>query len=78
MQTVRKDFISLILSLRSEKEHLCSGVRPAKSTQAIISIFSPKIKLGPNWQQSTTKMAVARQRFDADSSEVLHIIDPNI
>ena len=29
---------------------------------------------GPNWQQSTKKMAVARMRCNADSSEVYHII----
>ena len=29
--------------------------------------FSPKIQLGPNWQQSTAKMAVARLRCDGDS-----------
>ena len=39
---------------------------------------SINIQLGPNWQQSTTKMAVSRLRCDADSSEVFHIIDTNI
>ena len=38
-------------------------------------IESINIKLGPNWQQSTTKMAVARLGCDADSSEVFYIID---
>ena len=38
-------------------------------------IDSINIQLGPNWQQSTTKMAVARLRCDADISEVFHIID---
>ena len=28
--------------------------------------FSPMIQLGPNWQQSTTKMAVARLRCDGE------------
>ena len=37
--------------------------------------FSPNIQLGPNLQQSTTKMAVAWLRYDADSSEEFHIID---
>ena len=34
-----------------------------------------KTQIGPNCQQSTTKMAVAQLRCDADSSEVFHIID---
>ena len=38
-------------------------------------IDSINIQLGPNWQQSTTKMAVARLRCDTDSSAVFHIID---
>ena len=50
-------------------------VPPTKLAQAISSIFIPIIQLGPNWQQSTTKMVVARMRCDADSSEVFHIID---
>ena len=53
--------------IRSGKIQLCSIVTPTKPAQAISSIFSPKIQLGPNWQQSTTKMAVARLRCDADS-----------
>ena len=40
-------------------------------------IDSINIQLGPNWQKSTTKMAVARLRCDAESSEVFHIIDTN-
>ena len=40
--------------------------------------FLPKTQLGPNWQQSTTKMDVARLRCNADSSEAFHIIDINI
>ena len=38
-------------------------------------IDSINIQLGPNLQQSTTKMAVARLRCNANSSEVFHIID---
>ena len=38
----------------------------------IIDIIN--IQLGPNWQPSTTKMAVARLVCNADSSEVFHII----
>ena len=38
-------------------------------------IDSMNIQLGPNWQQSTTKMAVAPLRCDAESSELFHIID---
>ena len=45
------------------------------STQAISSIFSPNIQLGPNYQQSSTKMAVARLMCDEDSSEEFYIID---
>ena len=55
--------------------HLCSVVTPTKLAQAISSIFSPKIQLEPNWQQSTTKMAVAWLRCNAEISEVFHIID---
>ena len=40
-----------------------------------ISIFSQQIQLGPNWQQSRTKMAVAGMMCNADSSEVFHIIE---
>ena len=53
--------------IRSGKRHICSAVPPTKPAQAISSIFSPNIQLGPNWQQSTTKMAVARLRCDGDS-----------
>ena len=41
--------------IRSGKIQLWSVVPPTKSAQAISFIFSPKIQLGPNWQQSTTK-----------------------
>ena len=54
---------------------LCSVVPPTKLAQAISSIFSPIIQLGPNWQQSTTRMAVARPRFDSEILAVFHIID---
>ena len=64
--------------VRSGKRQFHSVVLPTKSAQAISSIFSPKIQLVPNWQQSTTKMAVARLRCDADSSEMFHIIDTNM
>ena len=63
--------------IRSGQRQPCSVVPPTKSAQAISSIFVPKIYLGPNWQQSTTKMAVARLRCDADGSAVFHIIDTN-
>ena len=45
-------------NLRSGKRQVCSVVPPTKPAQAISSVFSPKIQLWPNWQQSTTKMAV--------------------
>ena len=54
--------------IRSGKRQCCSVIPPTKSAQVISSIFSPKIQLGPNWQQSTTKMAVAGIRCDGDSS----------
>ena len=57
------------------KKQLFYVVMPTKSTQAISSIFSPKTQLGPNWQQPTTKMAVAWLRCDGESSEVIHILD---
>ena len=53
--------------IRSGKMHICSVLLPTKLAQAISSIFSPNIQLGPNWHQSTTKMAVARPRCNADS-----------
>ena len=67
MQKFQKYFISLILTFKVRKIQLCSVVTPTKSAQAISSIFNPKIQLGPNWHQSTTKMAVARLRCDGDS-----------
>ena len=48
------------------------------SSEVFHIIDSINIQLGTNWQQSTTKMAVARLRCDADSLEVFHIIDTNI
>ena len=53
--------------IKSGKRQLCSVVPPTKSVQTISSIFSPKIQLGPNWQQSTTKMALEQIRCDWDS-----------
>ena len=49
-----------------------------ESSEVFHIIDSINIQLGPNWQQSTTKMAVARVRCDADSSEVFHIIDTDM
>ena len=64
--------------LRSWKINLSSVVPPTKSAHAISSIFSPNIQLGQNWQQSTTKMDVARLRYNVDSSYVFHIIDTDM
>ena len=61
--------------IRSVKIQLCSVVPPTKSAQTISSIFSPNIQLGPNWHQSTTKLAVAGLRCDGDSLGVFNIID---
>ena len=47
----------------------------ADSSEVFHIIDSINIELGPNWQPSTTKMAVAWLRCDADSSELFHIID---
>ena len=55
--------------------HICSVVPPSKLAQATSSIFSPKSQLGPNWLQSTTKMAVTWLRYSADISEEFQIID---
>ena len=74
MHTGRNCLISLILSYKVRKTHLFSIVPPTKSAQVISSIFSPNIQLGPTYQQSTTKMAVARLRCDAEISEVFYII----
>ena len=46
----------------SEKIQFFTVGLATKSAHAIISIFSPNIQLGPNWQQSTAKMAVAQLR----------------
>ena len=66
---------NLYYNIRPGNIQLCSVAPPTKPAQAISSIFSPKIQHGPNWQQSTTKMAVARLRCDGESSEIYHIID---
>ena len=65
----------MILTYKVSKIKLFYVVMPTKSAQAISSIFSPKIQPGPNWQQSTTQIAVAGLRCDGDSLEVFHIID---
>ena len=74
-----RQFVSISLNwyyhIWSGKRQLCSVVPPTKSAQAISSIFNPKIQLGPNWHQPTTKMAVARLRCNAEISEEFHIID---
>ena len=49
-----------------------------ESSEVFHIIDSINIQLESNWQQSTTKMAVARLMCDADSSSVFHIIDTNI
>ena len=48
-----------------------------ESSEVFHIIDSINIQLGPNWQQSTTKMDLERLSCDADSSEVLHIIYTN-
>ena len=68
MQRIHKCFISLILSDNIGKINFFSVVPPTKLAKAISFIFSPNIYLGPNWQKSTTKMAVAQLRYDADRS----------
>ena len=50
----------LYYHIRSGEIQLCFVVTATKPAQAISYIFSPKFQLGPNWQQSTTKMDVAR------------------
>ena len=65
MQRVRKYFILLILSYRLKMELMACAGLVGRTTEKS-SIFSPKIQLGPNWQQSTTKMAVAGLRCNAD------------
>ena len=61
--------------IRSLKIYICSVVTTTKPAQTISSIFCPNIILWPNWQQSTTTMAVAQLRCDAESSEEIYIID---
>ena len=68
-------FISLILSYKVRKKiDLLRCTANQVGTGRKLR-FRPKIQLGSNWQQSTTKMAVARLRCDADSLEVFYIID---
>ena len=45
-----------------------------ESSEVFHIIYSINIQLGPYWQPSTPKMAVAQLRCDADISEVFHII----
>ena len=61
--------------IRSLKTQLRSVVPPTKPEQAISSVFRPDIQLGPNWQQSTTKKAVAQLMCNSGSSEFFHIVD---
>ena len=49
-----------------------------ESLEVFHIIDSIKIQHKPNWQQSTTKMAVVRLRCDAGISKIFHIIDTNI
>ena len=46
-----------------------------ESSEVFHIIDSTNIQIGPNWQQSTTKMAVARLRYNAEILELFHIID---
>ena len=46
-----------------------------ESLEVFHIIDSINIQLGPNWKESTTKIAVAQLRCDADSLEVFNIID---
>ena len=64
-------YYHLYYHIRSGKIQLFSGVPPTKSAQAISSIFSPKIQLGPNWQQLRIKMAVERLRCDGESIGII-------
>ena len=49
-----------------------------ESSEVFHIIDSINIQLGPNWQQSTTKMSVERLRCNADSLGIFHIIDNKI
>ena len=64
----------MMLSYKVRKKTYFLFVPPTKPAQAISSIFSPKVELGPNWQPSTTKMAVAWMKYKADILEEFHII----
>ena len=75
MHTGRIYLISLILSYKVRKKADLSVVPPTKSTHVVSSIFSPKIQLGPNRQQSTTKLAVTRLMCNAVILVEFHIID---
>ena len=63
---------------RRVKTDLCRMRCDVESSEVFHIIDSINIQLWPNWQKSTTEMAVARMRCNADSSEVFHIIDTTI
>ena len=67
MQTVQKYFISLIISYNIRKKTALFRCNANQADTDHKLHFSPKIQLGPNWHQSTTKMAVARLSCDGDS-----------
>ena len=69
------DFSSRRLFFRQGKTDQGRMRCDVESVEVFHIIDSIIIKLGPNCQQSTTKMAVARLRCDAESLKVLHIID---
>ena len=67
MQTVIQYLISLILTYKVMKKTDLLHCKTKQVGTGHNLHFKKKIKLGPNWQQSTTKMAVAQLRCDASS-----------
>ena len=75
MQTVRKYFISLIISNKVRKKTAFLRFTANQVGTGQSSIYSQNIQLGINSQQSTANMALARLSYNADISKVFNIID---
>ena len=75
MMTVRQYFISLILPYKVRKKTALLRCTANQAGTGNMLHFQPKNPARPNWQPSTTKMAVARLRCNAEIYEVFNIIN---
>ena len=62
---------AFFIQVSTDQGRMCD----VESSEVFHIIDSINIQLGPNWQQSTTKMTVAQLRYNAEILEVFHIID---